>query len=134
MTGFVIAAARLLLELLGALFIVIVYMNRRTNQHGRTRRRNEPQDKGAARPRRIEFSKLVLSAVLLTYFFGFAVGTWAVTVDVSQLGVFLTYVGTPTGMAIGFYAWKAKAENIVKIKRANPEETDGAPVDLTSIQ
>ena len=55
------------------------------------------------------------------------------TVDVSQLSVFLTYVGAPTGVAIGFYSWKAKAENIMKIKQTSPEETGGAPVDLTEL-
>ena len=44
------------------------------------------------------------------------------------------YVGTPTAGAIGFYSWKAKAENVVKIKKANPEETEGIPVDLNNIQ
>lgn len=44
------------------------------------------------------------------------------------------YVGTPTATVIGFYSWKAKAENVVKIKKANPEETEGTPVDLNNIQ
>ena len=82
--------------------------------------------------RKFEFSKLILSGVLLTYFAGFGVGLWAVVIDISQLGVFLAYVGTAT--AIGFYSWKAKAENVVKIKQAHPEETEGMPVDLNNIQ
>ena len=81
-----------------------------------------------------EFSKLVLLAVLLTYFAGFGVGFWAVTIDVSQLSVFLAYVGTPTATVIAFYSWKAKAENVVKIKQANPKETEGMSVDLNNIQ
>lgn len=84
--------------------------------------------------RKIECSKLVLWAVLCTYFAGFGVGVWAVVLDVSQLGVFLAYVGTPTATVIGFYSWKAKAENVVKIKKANPEETEGMPVDLNNVQ
>lgn len=83
---------------------------------------------------KIEFSKLFLSAVLLTYFAGFGLGFWVVTIDPSQLGVLLAYVATPTAVAIGFYSWKAKAENVVKIKKANPAETDGMPVDLNNIQ
>ena len=59
---------------------------------------------------------------------------WAVVLDASQLGVFLAYVGTPTATVIGFYSWKAKAENVVKIKKANPEETEGMPVDLNNVQ
>ena len=61
-------------------------------------------------------------------------GLWAVIVDPAQLGVFLVYIGTPTATVIGFYSWKAKAENVVKIKKANPAETEGTPVDLNSIQ
>lgn len=49
-------------------------------------------------------------------------------------GLFLAYVGTPTATVIGFYSWKAKAENVVKIKKANPEETEGMPVDLNNVQ
>lgn len=45
----------------------------------------------------------------------------------------VAYIGTPTAAAIGFYCWKAKAENIVKIKKDNPEETQGIPIDLNSI-
>lgn len=83
--------------------------------------------------RKIEFSKIVLSSVLATYFVGLYVGIKVVFIDVTQLGVFLAYIGTPTATAIGFYSWKAKAENIVKIKKANPEETEGTPVDLNNI-
>lgn len=61
-------------------------------------------------------------------------GARAVALDPSQLGVFLAYVGTPAATAIGFYSWKAKAENVVKIKQANPTATEGMPVDLNNIQ
>ena len=61
-------------------------------------------------------------------------GVWAVVMDPSQLGVFLTYVGAPTATVIGFYSWKAKCENVVKIKKANPEATEAMPVDLNNIQ
>ena len=81
----------------------------------RPRRRRE----GKQNRRKTECSKLVL---------------WAVLLDASQLGVFLAYVGTPTATVIGFYSWKAKAENVVKIKKANPEETEGMPVDLNNVQ
>ncbi|WP_195278191.1 hypothetical protein [Clostridium sp. J1101437_171009_A5] len=96
---------------------------------GRRSRRKKERDR-----RKIEFSKLVLSAVLLTYFAGFVIGVRVVILDPSQLGVFLAYVGTPAATAIGFYSWKAKAENVVKIKQANPTATEGMPVDLNNIQ
>ena len=104
----------------------VVLLERARNKRGRR------EKEGTVR--KIEFSKLVLSAVLLTYFAGFGVGFWAVTIDLSQLGVFLAYVGTPTATVIGFYSWKAKAENVVKIKKAEPEATEGITVDLNSIQ
>lgn len=89
-------------------------------------RRPPPDEERASRTaRKTECSKLVLWAVLCTYFAGFGVGVWAVVLDASQLGVFLAYVGTPTATVIGFYSWKAKAENVVKIKKANQEETEG---------
>ena len=98
----------------------------------RKRRRRRKEEKRTAR--KIEFSKLFLAAVLFTYFAGFGVGVWAVLTDVSQIGVFLAYVGTPTATAIGFYSWKAKAENVVKIKAGHPKATEGMPVDLNNIQ
>lgn len=83
--------------------------------------------------RKLEFSKIVLALVLLTYFVGVVIGVKISLIDISQLGVLLAYIGTPTAAAIGFYCWKAKAENIVKIKKENPEETAGIPVDLNNI-
>ena len=96
---------------------------------GRRSRRKKEQDR-----RKIEFSKLVLSAVLFTSVAGFVIGVRVVILDPSQLGVFLAYVGTPAATAIGFYSWKAKAENVVKIKQANQTATEGMPVDLNNIQ
>lgn len=106
------------------------YKKRRRTRSGTTKN----SEAGKRTARKIEFSKLVLSVVLLTYFAGFGLGFWAVLVDLSQLGVFLAYVGTPTATVIGFYSWKAKAENVVKIKQAHPEATEGMPVDLNNIQ
>lgn len=98
----------------------------------RRRKRRRRNSKGTVR--KFEFSKLFLSAVLFTYFVGVVIGVWAVLIDISQLGVLLAYIGTPTATAIGFYSWKAKAENVVKIKQAHPEATEGMPVDLNNIQ
>lgn len=108
--------------LIGGIAAVLLFRPRRS-------RRNDNKSR-----RKFEFSKLVLSAVLFTYFVGFGVAIWAVVIDISQLGVFLAYVGTPTATVIGFYSWKARAENVVKIKQAHPKETEGMPVDLNNIQ
>ncbi|MEH2938544.1 hypothetical protein [Lawsonibacter sp. JLR.KK007] len=121
--------------LIGGVAAVLLIERRRSNKRRRARSRaaNAAGDEKRTAGK-IEFSKLFLSAVLLTYFAGFGLGFWVVTIDPSQLGVLLAYVATPTAVAIGFYSWKAKAENVVKIKKANPAETDGMPVDLNNIQ
>lgn len=80
-----------------------------------------------------EFSKIIIAAVLITYFVGVIIGVKVVLTDITQLGVLLAYIGTPTAAAIGFYCWKAKAENIMKIKREYPNETQGISVDLNNI-
>ena len=130
--GYVFAVAAGLIGGIAALAL-IERRQYRKRRHARSRAaQTVKEEKGTAR--KIEFSKLVLSAVLLTYFAGFGLGFWAVLVAISQLGVFLAYVGTPTATFIGFYSWKAKAENVVKIKKANPTETEGLPVDLNNIQ
>lgn len=65
-----------------------------------------------------EFSKVVLGAVMLLYFAGAIYGGVIVWQDSSLLGELLAYIGAPTAVAIGFYAYKAKCENVVKISRA----------------
>ena len=96
----------------------------------RPRRRRE----GKQSRRKIECSKLVLWAVLCTYLAGFGVGVCAVVLEDTQLGVFFVYVGILIVTVIVFYSWNLKAENVVKIKKANPEETEGMPVDLNNVQ
>ncbi len=90
-------------------------------------KRNKKQSK------KIEFSKIVLALVLSTYFLGLYIGYKTVLLDFTQLGTLLAYIGAPTATSIGFYAWKARAENIIKIKKANPEETEGINIDFNNI-
>lgn len=67
-------------------------------------------------------TKVLLFSILLTYYIAFAVGVWVVIFkDVYQLGTLLTFVGGVTAAAVAFYCWKAKAENLLKIKAANPD-------------
>ena len=91
---------------------------------------NDKKPKGK---RKFEFTKFVLAFVLLTYFVGVAVGAKISLTDTSQLGALLAFIGAPTTATIGFYTWKAKAENVIKIKKANPEETEGISVDVNNI-
>lgn len=95
-------------------------------QKGKLRRYGKAQNQ--------HISESTKRASLGTYFVGVFIGAKVVLIDFSQLGVWLAFIGTPTVAAIGFYVWKAKAENIIKYKKDNPAETDGIPVDLNNIQ
>lgn len=79
------------------------------------------------------FTKTVLVAVLFTYFVGLYIGIRVTLIDCSQFGVLATYIATPTTTVIALYCWKAKAENIIKIKQGYPEETKDISVDLNNI-
>ena len=69
----------------------------------------------------LEFSKLIVAIVMITYFVGVYIGARVVMqMAPDQLGAYLAFVGTPTATTIGFYCWKAKNENIHK----NPDVMD----------
>lgn len=80
-----------------------------------------------------EFSKFVLLIVMVLYLVVVSVGIILSLIDYTQYSTLAMLVGAPTATAIGFYAWKAKAENVIKIKQENPEETKNIPVDLNNI-
>lgn len=69
-----------------------------------------------------EFAKYIVFAVMLTFFVGIFVGTYVVVeitnetpeYSVQALIALLSYIGTPVVTTIGFYCWKARAENIIK--------------------
>lgn len=77
-------------------------------------------------------TKIIIFSIMLTYYIAFAVGVWAVIKDPYQLSILLTFVGGVTTAAVAFYCWKAKAENLLKIKAAHPELT-GALSDFSSM-
>lgn len=81
----------------------------------------------------VEFSKVVLLVVMILYFVVVSVGIALSFIDYTQYSTLAMLVGAPTATAIGFYAWKAKAENVIKIKQQHPEETKDVPVDLNNI-
>ena len=87
------------------------------------RTRRKKASTGAAR-KKVDFRKLVLMLVLASYFLGVAVGVKIVLAYPEQLGTLLAYIGAPTATVIIFYAWKAKAENVIKIKKNNPDILD----------
>ena len=81
--------------------------------------------------RKIEFSKLVLCLVMATYFAGLIFGmniicgiatTNSSYIATALCGLF-SYIGAPVAVAIGFYAYKAKAENVEKIRSSTAINT-----------
>ncbi len=80
-----------------------------------------------------EFSKLILLAVMVLYFIAVGIGVMLSFLDYTQYSTLAMLVGAPTATAIGFYSWKAKAENVVKLKKENPEETKDNSIDLNNI-
>lgn len=84
-------------------------------------RRQLMRGKRSRKKTKIEFSKAVLLLVMATYFVGLIVGIKIVLLDTTQLTALLVYIGGPTTTAIAFYSWKAKAENLLKIKKENPD-------------
>lgn len=67
------------------------------------------------------YTKILVAAVMATYFLGFAFGGVLVWLFPEHLGEWLTFIGVPTATAIGFYCWKAKAENMLKIRQETPQ-------------
>jgi len=121
--------------LLGIISAVVHLRIVRRADNARRRVKRSDDDTPEAKPtkRKMEFVKIILLLVLSTYFAGVIVGARIVFLDFSQLDVWLIFIGTPATAAIGFYCWKAKAENIIKIKKENPVETEGIPVDVNNI-
>lgn len=76
--------------------------------------------------KKFEFSKVILCAVMLTYFAALIFGMYVINIIVhgtsSYIGTALcglfSFVGAPVAAAIGFYSSKAKAENVEKIKQS----------------
>lgn len=80
------------------------------------------------------FSKSIMSTIVFLYLIGAMIGSALVIIsafadvrlqmpiDSSMFIAYAAYVGGPTATAIGFYAWKSKAENVVKIAQSFKSE------------
>ena len=95
------------------------------------------------------FTKSIMTIVVLLYFLGAILGgilvaAAAITdvklggaIDSQMFIAYAAYIGGPTATAIGFYAWKSKAENILKIQNSNllsqKESINGPGVDASAI-
>lgn len=81
-----------------------------------------------------EFSKLIMIAVMSTYFIGLIFGMIIICLVIkfepSSIGMALSslfgFIGAPVAVAIGFYSYKAKSENVEKIRKSygSDEPTD----------
>lgn len=88
----------------------------------RKKRRQHKEELQQYPERKLGATKIIIFSILLTYYIAFVVGVWVVVVkDVYQLSTLLTFVGGVTAFAVAFYCWKAKAENMLKIKAAHPD-------------
>ena len=84
-------------------------------------------------PKKVEFSKLILLLVMFSYFLIVGVGIHLCYIDASQYSTLAALVGGPTAVAIVFYAWKAKCENIVKYRKENKKDAENLPFDPANI-
>ena len=97
-------------------------------QYFRQRRKKRKEELQEHPERKTSATKIIIFSILATYYIAFAV----VTKDFYQLSVLLTFVGGVTAAAVAFYCWKAKAENLLKIKAAYPE-LSGTLSDFSSV-
>lgn len=67
------------------------------------------------------YTKILVAAVMATYFLGFVFGGILVWLFPEHLGEWFTFIAVPTATAIGFYCWKAKAENMLKMREKEPQ-------------
>lgn len=82
------------------------------------------------------FTKVILRIIMIIFAIGAFLGIFLTVVaaffdqqngrpiDSSMFLVLAGYLGTPTAIAIGFYAWKSKAENILKITKSQKLSTN----------
>lgn len=74
-----------------------------------------------------EFSKIVLSAAVIVWLAGAVFGGVIVSLEHSQLGELLAYIGAPAATAFGFYYWKAKCENVIKYNKKELDKLKDMP-------
>jgi len=101
--------------------------------HNIPHKKLEKTKRKTAEKETVSFTKIVVASVMLTYFIGVAIGGYIVLKEYDLLGTYLTFIGSATATTIALYCWKAKAENMIKIKTSNPKETKGISVDLNNI-
>lgn len=90
------------------------------------------------------FTKSLMSVIVFLYFVGALIGTALVILSAimdfrlnmplnnEMFIAYAAYLGGPTSVAIGFYAWKSKAENVLKISKSFETEERVEVIDALS--
>ena len=68
---------------------------------------------------------------MFTYYIGAVLGAIVVSSHPDKLDPYLAYIGTTSTAALGFYIWKAKAENIKKIENKLAAMKEGLDSEIT---
>lgn len=92
--------------------------------------------------KKFEFSKWIILGVMLTYFIGLFFGAFIIsmllrtdtTYVYAALGSFFAYIAAPVSVAIGFYNYKAKSENVAKINNNTNNNNIEPIISDTTIQ
>lgn len=94
--------------------VAIVYIMN-TVRRRQTRKKKKSRKDGG----KVTTTKIVLFSIMFTYFAAFALAMYIVICkDTTELSNLLTFVGSATVFAVAFYCWKAKAENLEKIRKS----------------
>lgn len=87
----------------------------RNRRRRRMERKRHPE-------RKLQATKIIVFSIMVTYYAAFILGVWVVICkDFYQLATLLTFVGGVSVIAVAFYCWKSKAENLLKIRKEEPE-------------
>lgn len=98
---------------------IIIWLN---SKHIRQARKKRKQEIEKNPEKKVQATKVIVFSIMLTYHLAFILGAWVVIFkDVYQIATLLTYTGGVCVFAVAFYCWKSKAENLLKIKKNNPD-------------
>lgn len=123
---------KVLMFILGFIFAVAILavVNYRDIKTARKKRKKKVEENPDLK---ISATKVIVFSIMATYYIAFGLGTWVVIKkDFYQLSTLLTFVGSVAVFAVAFYCWKSKAENLLKIKKGNPE-LPGSLSDFSSM-
>lgn len=85
-------------------------------------RRRRAMEKKRHPEKKLQATKIIVFSIMVTYYAAFILGVWVVICkDFYQLATLLTFVGGVSVIAVAFYCWKSKAENLLKIRKEEPE-------------